>query len=149
MDVLRTRETSEQATSIWRELDAWAQAFEPWQRFVLAHAVRLGKLTEFQINQAYTLFLQDNALAEMPNSPVEVPGAITGRPAADASTPIWLRRISNLRAINALPATAELNFLTVPHGDLRWEWDRQEWFRSHPVQRLFQPKAAPHSAEHI
>ena len=86
---------------------------------MLAHAVRLGKLTDQQIDQAYTLFLQDNGLAEAPDSPVAVPGAITGRPAADAGTPIWLRRIGNLRAINALPAAAELTFspsLTVIYG---------------------------------
>ena len=119
MEELQTTETAEQPASIWQELDAWAQVFEPWQRFVLAHAVRLGKLTDQQIDQAYTLFLQDNGLAEAPDSPVAVPGAITGRPAADAGTPIWLRRIGNLRAINALPAAAELTFspsLTVIYG---------------------------------
>ena len=76
-------------------------------------------LTDYQIDQAYTLFLQHNGLAEAPESPPEVTGTITGRPAADTGTPISLRRISNLRAINALPATAELTFspsLTVIYG---------------------------------
>ena len=42
MGELQTTETAEAPTSIWEELDAWAQGFTPWQRFVLAHAVRLG-----------------------------------------------------------------------------------------------------------
>jgi hypothetical protein len=115
----QTTEMAAQPASIWQELDAWAQGFKPWQRFVLSHAIRLGKLTDHQIDQAYTLFLQDNGLAEAPDSPVAVPSAITGRPTADTEPPIWLRRIGNLRAINALPAAAELTFspfLTVIYG---------------------------------
>jgi hypothetical protein len=30
-------------TTIWTQLDVWAQGFKPWQHFVLAHAVRFGR----------------------------------------------------------------------------------------------------------
>ena len=105
--------------TIWHELDTWARDFKQWQRFVLANAVRLGRLTDEQVDQAYSLFLHDNHLGNAPDPPIEVPAAITGRPASAAPTPIWLARIGDLRAINALPATAELTFsptLTVVYG---------------------------------
>jgi hypothetical protein len=60
------QKTQGQATSIWQELDAWAQGLKPWQRFVLAHAVRVGRLTDRQIAQAYTIVLHDNELAAAP-----------------------------------------------------------------------------------
>lgn len=107
------------AMTIWQELDAWAKDFEPWQRFVLATAVRHGRLTDEQIEQAYNLFLSCYSLANASNPPIEVPSTITGRPASAAPTLIWLKRIDGLRAINALPATAELTFLptlTVVYG---------------------------------
>ena len=105
--------------TIWHELDTWARDFKQWQRFVLSNAVRLGRLTDEQVDQAYSLFLHDNNLGNAPDPPIEVPAAITGRPASAAPTPIWLTRIGDLRAINALPAAAELNFaptLTVVYG---------------------------------
>ena len=105
--------------TIWHELDTWARDFKQWQRFVLANAVRLGRLTDEQVDQAYSLFLHDNNLGNAPDPPIGVPTAITGRPASAAPAPIWLTRIGDLRAINALPAAAELNFsptLTVVYG---------------------------------
>ncbi len=57
-------------TTIWNQLDVWAQGFKPWQRFVLAHAIRFGRLTDEQIDQAYSLFLTDNNLGEAPDPPV-------------------------------------------------------------------------------
>jgi uncharacterized protein with PIN domain len=111
--------TPAQPATIWTELDAWAQDFKPWQKFVLANAVRHGSLTDQQIDQAYRLFLNDNELSEAPDPPIEVPEAITGRPAAATLTPIWLKRIDSLRAVNALREDAELVFspsLTVVYG---------------------------------
>ena len=105
--------------TIWHELDTWARDFKQWQRFILANAVRLGRLTDEQVDQAYSLFLHDNNLGNAPDPPMEVPEAITGRPASAALAPIRLTRIGDLRAINALPAAAELNFsptLTVVYG---------------------------------
>ena len=106
-------------TTIWNQLDSWAQAFKPWQRFVLANAVRFGLLTDEQVDQAYKLFLHDNGLAEASDTPIEVPATITGRPAEATPAPIWLTRIGELCAINALPTAAELTFsptLTVVYG---------------------------------
>ena len=100
-------------------LTIWARDFRHWQRFVLANVVRLGRLTDEQVDQAYSLFLHDNNLGNAPDPPIEVPSAITGRPASAAPMRIWLTRIGDLRAINALPAAAELNFaptLTVVYG---------------------------------
>ena len=105
--------------TIWSQLEVWAQDFKPWQRFLLANAVRFRQLTDEQTEQVYRLFLHDNDLMDAPNPPIEVPSAITGRPFSDVPTPLWLRRIGDLRAINALPADAELTFsptLTVVYG---------------------------------
>ena len=35
--------------TIWGQLNSWAQGFRPWQRYVLANAVRIGRLTDEQI----------------------------------------------------------------------------------------------------
>ncbi len=105
--------------TIWSQLDSWARGFRPWQRFVLANAVRNGRLTDKQVEQAYRVFLEDHGLAEASDPPIEVPAAISGRPGEAAPMPIWLRRIGDLRAINALPAGGELTFspaLTVVYG---------------------------------
>ena len=115
----QNQKTQGQVTSIWQELDNWAQGFMPWQRFVLAHAVRVGRLTDIQINQAYSIFLHHNELAAAPNPPIDVPATTTGRPVSAAPTPIWLNRIGNLNSINALPPKAALTFtrgLTVIYG---------------------------------
>ena len=62
--------------TIWHELDTWARDFKTWQRFVLANAVRLGPLTDEQIGQAYSLFLHDNNLGNLPDSVIEVPAGV-------------------------------------------------------------------------
>ncbi|MCF2523221.1 hypothetical protein [Bradyrhizobium sp. G127] len=105
--------------SIWQELDGWAQTFQPYQRFVLGIAVRLGRLSDAHVDQAYALFLHNAGLADAPNPAIEVPAAITGRPASAALAPVRLTRIGKLHAVNALPSTAELTFspqLTVIYG---------------------------------
>lgn len=105
--------------SIWQELDAWAQAFQPYQRFVLGIAVRLGRLTDAHVDQAYLLFLHNSKLGDFPNPAIEVPATITGRPASAALAPVRLTRLCKLHAVNALPPTAELTFspqLTIIYG---------------------------------
>ncbi|MYB13467.1 MAG: AAA family ATPase [Rhodospirillaceae bacterium] len=105
--------------TIWSQLDDWAHEFKPWQRFVLANAVRIGRLTDEQIDRAYQVFLQDHGLAEASDPPIEVLSAISGRPTEAVPMPIWLRRVGDLRAVNALPAGGELTFspaLTVVYG---------------------------------
>ena len=83
------------SVTIWQELDTWARDFKPWQRFVLATAVRHGRLTDEQIEQAYNQFLYDYSLGNANDPPIEVPSVITGRPASTAPTPVWLKRISS------------------------------------------------------
>lgn len=115
----RESEVQNPPATIWSQLDGWAQGFKPWQRFVLANAVRAWRLTDEHIDLAYQVFLQDYGLAEVSDPPIEVPVAISGRPAETAPTPIWLRRIGDLCGINALPADGELTFsptLTVVYG---------------------------------
>lgn len=119
MEEIRESEVRSPQATIWSQLDSWAKGFRPWQRFVLANAVRIGRLTEEQIDRAYQVFLQDYGLAEGSDPPIEVPVAISGRPAEAAPMPIWLRRIGDLCAINALPVGGELTFsstLTVIYG---------------------------------
>lgn len=103
--------------NIWQELEAWAQGFTPWQKLALAHAVRHGALSGEQITDVYGVFLHNNGLGDDPG--VEIPDAITGRPASGALAPIRIKRIDNLTAVNALPDTAVLTFcpsLTVVYG---------------------------------
>ena len=104
--------------TIWQGLDEWATDFKPWQRLVLSKAIRHGRLTDAQVDQAYSQFLYDNSLG--PHDPaIEIPSAISGRPASATPDKIWLSRICGLRAINALPSTAELTFssgLTIVYG---------------------------------
>lgn len=105
--------------SIWQELDDWAKGFEPYRRFVLATAIRFGRLTKAQVDEAYALLLHDFSLGDAPDPAIEVPTTITGRPASTALAPLWLLRINNLCSINALPPKAELSFsrqLTIIYG---------------------------------
>ena len=107
------------SNSIWSQLEAWGRTFKPWQRFILANAVRFRQLTDEQVNQAYALFLHDNKLGDTSNPPVEIPPTISGRPDSAPLSSIWLKRIGHLRAINALPPESELIFspaLTVVYG---------------------------------
>lgn len=115
----REVEDQKSVKTIWQELDIWANGFKPWQRFLLANTVRYGGLTDAQIDQTYAQFLHDNALASAPDPSIEISTQITGRPSLVAPSPIWLIRISDLHAINALLPEAELFFsrgLTVVYG---------------------------------
>ena len=72
----RESEVRNPPATIWSQLDGWAQGFSPWQRIVLANAVRIGRLTDEQIDRGYQVFLQDYGLAEASDPPIEVPAAI-------------------------------------------------------------------------
>jgi hypothetical protein len=103
--------------NVWQELETWARGFAPWQKLSLGVAIRHGVVSEAQIDEVYSVFLHDSGLGENPG--VEIPAAMTGRPAAGALAPIRLTRIDNLRAVNALPDAATLTFspgLTVVYG---------------------------------
>ena len=112
-------ESSSSRDTIWGQLDAWARNLKPWQRFVLASAIRNGTLSEEQIEQAYSIFLHDNNLAQEPCHEIEIPDAISGRPLDALPGPIWLNRVGELQSVNALPCDGELTFssaLTVIYG---------------------------------
>ncbi|NII26275.1 AAA family ATPase [Pseudoflavitalea sp. X16] len=106
------------ATTIWQELDTWAQNFRPWQRYILGRIIHSGRIADAEIEQAYQLFLRDYNLASSPID-IEVPQVITGRPATASPVPVLLVGIRALRSVNALPPTFELTFsngLTVIYG---------------------------------
>jgi hypothetical protein len=106
-------------SSIWQELDEWARDFKPWQRYIVAHCVREGLLSETRINEAYALFLFEHKIGEAPDHSIEIPATITGRPTSSVSTAICITRVGNLAGINALPSDAELTFspgLTIVYG---------------------------------
>ena len=112
-------EERETPKSIWEELDEWAQAFMPWQRFVLWRAIQSGSLGHTDVDTAYQLFLHDNGLGEPPNPAVEIPESLSGRPTKAETTKLILEEIRDLVGVNALPSTAKLNFssgLTIIYG---------------------------------
>ena len=105
--------------TIWGQLDAWAQILKPWQRFVLSITIRNGTLSKQQVDQAYSIFLRDNDLSLEQIHEIDVPDTMSGRPADTLPGPVWLNRIGELRAVNALPSNGELTFssaLTVVYG---------------------------------
>ncbi len=106
-------------TNIWKELEVWAKDFKSWQRYIIATAVRGGKLGDAEMGNAYKLFLNEHKLGDPPNPTVIVPAQITGRP-TEASQKIFLSRIDTLKGINALPEDTGLDFtsgLTVIYGN--------------------------------
>ena len=56
--------TSTPVRSIWEELETWSKGFAPWQRLLLAVAVRSGKIPQSTLEQAYALFLAEYDLAK-------------------------------------------------------------------------------------
>lgn len=106
-------------TSIWKELDTWANGLAGWQRYLVATAVRDGRLNEAQVESAYHLFLAQNNLGPTPEPFPEMPSSITGRAENASPRSLLLHSIGNLNHVNALPATANLSFgegLTVVYG---------------------------------
>ena len=105
-------------TTIWSELNAWGKSMADWQRYIISHAVRDGKLTDVRIGEAYRLFLRDRKLdngdEELPN----VPDSVTGRVAAEG-TPLALHALKSLKNVNAIPEVSRVTFgpqLTVIYG---------------------------------
>ena len=104
--------------SIWEELEAWSKDFAPWQRLLLAAAVRFGKIPSPTIEEAYALFLAQYALAPEPSSSPEIPESVTGR-ALRTGGRGRLRRIHSPSGINQLPYASEITFtdgMTVIYG---------------------------------
>jgi AAA domain len=105
--------------NIWSELENWAAPFKPWQRFALFNIIRTGPLSEEQIEQIYSQFLSDHKLGLAPTPALEIPTALSGRPATASLEAVFLKTICNLQGANALPASAKLEFssgLTVIYG---------------------------------
>ncbi|RYE49815.1 MAG: hypothetical protein EOP24_00820 [Hyphomicrobiales bacterium] len=110
--------TASTSPSIWQELESWSVGFWPWQRLLLANAVRFGAIPSAVIEQAYTLFLAENDLGEAPNPAPLIPASITGRDISGAGRS-RLNRVHSPSGVNRLPVTAELTFadgLTVIYG---------------------------------
>lgn len=106
------------ARSIWEELETWSKRFAPWQRLLLAAAVRLGTIPRSTLEQAYSLFLAEHELGDSPEPYPEVPESVTGR-AVETSGRARLRRIHSPSGINRLPPSSELTFsdgITIIYG---------------------------------
>jgi AAA domain-containing protein len=109
---------SEESRSIWSELEEWSRSFAPWQRLLLAAAVRSTVVSVASIDQAYLLFLAEHDLKPAPVPYPEIPELVTGRPLA-AATQYRLRRVHSPHGVNRLPTSSELTFgdgLTVIYG---------------------------------
>jgi hypothetical protein len=118
MNLLEVEGAVERST-IWKELDSWAAEFKPWQRFLLAHCIREGTLTEERLDEAYYLLLREFELVDPRVEGIEIPADITGRPVTPAAAKVSIARVGNLKAVNALPDGAELTFcpgLTIVYG---------------------------------
>jgi hypothetical protein len=105
--------------TVWDELETWAKDFVPWQRLLLAYAIRYGALSAGQIEQVYSIFLHGFGLGNEPNPKVEVPATITGKVSGLASQKPRLLRIHDVSGVNALTPSAELIFspqLTLIYG---------------------------------
>jgi hypothetical protein len=104
--------------SIWEELEIWSKDFAPWQRLLLAAAVRSGAISASTLEQAYSLFLAHHELGKQPEPYPDIPASVTGR-AAGASSKARLRRVHSPSGINRLPHSSQLTFsdgLTVIYG---------------------------------
>jgi energy-coupling factor transporter ATP-binding protein EcfA2 len=106
-------------TTIWQQLELWAASLSPWQRYVLATAVRERTLSEGHCDTAYKIFLEATGLVPKAKKLAQIPHSITGRPEGTTATPLKLSAICNLHNINALPNGARLEFgdeLTIVYG---------------------------------
>jgi hypothetical protein len=104
--------------SIWNELEVWSKDFAPWQRLLLAAAIRFGTIPDTVLQQAYSLFLAEHGLGKVPDPYPNIPNSVTGR-ASESSGRTRLRRIHSPSGINRLPLSAELTFsdgMTVIYG---------------------------------
>ena len=104
--------------SIWEELEAWSNHFAPWQRLLLAVAIRSRTIPQAVLDQSYSLFLTEYDLAKSPEPYPEIPSSVTGR-VVETSGRARLRRIHSPAGINRLPLSSELSFsdgMTVVYG---------------------------------
>jgi hypothetical protein len=50
--------------NVWRALDGWAGTLKPWQRVILAHAIKSRSLGNADIDEVYELLLEEYGLKE-------------------------------------------------------------------------------------
>jgi hypothetical protein len=50
--------------TIWQALDGWGKQLKPWQRYILVHAISIGRLNDDQIGNVFELFLEAFDLAK-------------------------------------------------------------------------------------
>ncbi len=113
-----TTAQKEQST-IWSALNEWAGTLPDWQRFIVSHAVRDGRLSEELVSDAYILFLKEAGLASGVESFPAMPASVTGRVEKSSDVPVSIVGIKNPAHINALPQDAALTFcpsLTIIYG---------------------------------
>jgi hypothetical protein len=106
-------------SSVWKALDAWADALKPWQRVVLAMAVQSRTLSDAEIDDTYKLFFEEAGLSESTNGSSAPATEAIGRPADALTQQLRLERIDGLSGVNAIPDGAALTFgpaLTVIYG---------------------------------
>ena len=103
---------------VWQALDGWARTLKPWQRSILAHAIKSRSLDDLKIGEVYELFLQEAGLKET-QSATEITVDVTGRPADLLTKQLRLDKVDGLDGVNALPKDSSLTFgpaLTVIYG---------------------------------
>ena len=108
-----------ESRNIWNALNEWGQSLPRWQRFIVSHAVRDGRLSDERANEATRLFLIDAGLYEDSKPVPNIPDSVTGRQQSGALDPLVLREIKSLENVNAIPESSSLTFgqgLTVIYG---------------------------------
>ncbi|QNO27844.1 AAA family ATPase [Sphingopyxis sp. OPL5] len=105
-------------TSIWEELNQWGSGLPDWQRLILSHSVRDGRLTDDRVGESYRLFLREKTLDKGDEELPTVPSSVTGRAPAQG-TPLQLLGVKALTNVNAIPEAAHILFgpqLTIIYG---------------------------------
>jgi hypothetical protein len=102
-------DTTKSSPNVWQALNAWAGTLPPWQRAILANAIKTRTLNDSQIAEVYDLFLQEVGLKEKQAGP-EITVDVAGRPADTVIKTLRLEKIDGLSGSNALPEGAALTF---------------------------------------
>lgn len=106
-------------STIWSALNTWGQSLPNWQRYIVSRAVRDKTLTDEKIDEAYGHFLIDHGLIQPKDDQAEIPVTVTGRLDEAKTLSFSLKGLKNLKAVNAIPETAELDFgpnMTIVYG---------------------------------
>lgn len=103
--------------TVWQALNDWSDQLRPWQQFILSKAISEGRLTDADIQSAYSSFLHSAGLNESePSSEAPRERALRSEV---PTKPICLLKLDGLAGVNAIPDGAQLTFdpcLTVVYG---------------------------------